>query len=121
MEEHERREVKGFNATVIVEEYKGPPAPPLEASEAAQLNGGVHLHSAALPSVATLCNSAIGAGVLSLPFAFMKTGELFREQSRMQYPCSTCPCQPHASMQSLYCLCRRSPGRRPSVSEHRIC
>lgn len=32
--------------------------------------------ASAISSVFTLCNSCIGAGVLSLPFAFMKAGDL---------------------------------------------
>ena len=41
-----------------------------EASEEEEEEEG----ASALSSVFTLCNSCIGAGVLSLPFAFMKAG-----------------------------------------------
>ena len=62
------------------------PSNDLDLPEGVPLNGnrdndGVSSHgseeegASALSSVFTLCNSCIGAGVLSLPFAFMKAGE----------------------------------------------
>ncbi len=67
----ERRElhVNGVRAVMIIEDYSGPPAPPPPPPEDLVPTG-----QPALLSVATLCNSAIGAGVLSLPFAFKKAG-----------------------------------------------
>ncbi len=51
---------------------------------------GVNPSSEELPSlasVATLCNSAIGAGVLSLPFAFSRSGDR-KSQRRSSLPCT---------------------------------
>ena len=63
------------------------PSNDLDLPEGVPLNGnrdddGISSHgseeegASALSSVFTLCNSCIGAGVLSLPFAFMKAGEV---------------------------------------------
>lgn len=38
--------------------------------------------SSSMSSVFTLCNSAIGAGVLSLPYAFRKSGQINKFASR---------------------------------------
>ena len=62
----------GSRAKIIVEDFTGPPAPAPAPEDPHAFDATIH--NAALPSVATLCNSAIGAGVLSLPFAFRKTG-----------------------------------------------
>ena len=47
--------------------------------------------SSSVSSVFTLCNSAIGAGVLSLPYAFRKSGEsLSLHAMRGDYAPATC-------------------------------
>ncbi len=56
-------------ATVSIKARKGQPANLLiQISEDEE-------GSSSMSSVFTLCNSAIGAGVLSLPYAFRKSGE----------------------------------------------
>jgi hypothetical protein len=79
MEELDRREVTSANgkkAVIVVEEHVGPPGPHISESEYHESAAEEHqIMSHSLPSVATLCNSAIGAGVLSLPFAFKNTGK----------------------------------------------
>ena len=47
--------------------------------------------ASALSSVFTLCNSCIGAGVLSLPFAFMKAGASISEINRQLQRLKSCP------------------------------
>lgn len=90
----------GRRAVVIIQDYSGGPAPPAPppfrpgrgkypsdypGDDAGQDLDPADAHDPAdlepmepgqpaLPSVATLCNSAIGAGMLSLPFAFSKAG-----------------------------------------------
>ena len=68
----------------ITESYNGPPAPPaphydedeeLEGQEEEDVMDDSHANLL-LPSISTLCNSAIGAGVLSLPIAFKSVGIL---------------------------------------------
>ena len=56
-------------ATVSIKAKKGQPANLL--IQISEDDDG----STAMSSVFTLCNSAIGAGVLSLPYAFRKSGE----------------------------------------------
>jgi hypothetical protein len=76
-EEDEVREVDtstGQRAKIIISAFTGPPTPEEDLQLVADTSQEAPIHNAALPSVATLCNSAIGAGVLSLPFAFRKTG-----------------------------------------------
>mmetsp|Transcript_11114 Transcript_11114/g.19381 ORF Transcript_11114/g.19381 Transcript_11114/m.19381 type:complete len:510 (-) Transcript_11114:222-1751(-) len=77
--EEEQRELAGSNgrAVLIVSSFEGtppnlsvPPAPPLFKEASGHDSSG----ASALASVFTLCNSAIGAGVLSLPFAFQHAG-----------------------------------------------
>ena len=69
--------ISGQRANIIVSSYDGP-SPHIPESHHHEnpesQEDAVVISNAALPSVATLCNSAIGAGVLSLPFAFRKTG-----------------------------------------------
>jgi sodium-coupled neutral amino acid transporter 7/8 len=71
---------------LITESYTGPPPlplPPDDNEEALQGLEGAHGNNddhasshSIVPSIATLCNSAIGAGVLSLPLVFKSTGLL---------------------------------------------
>ena len=74
--------ISGQRANIIVSSYDGP-SPHIpeshhhenpHANDDFSQEDAVVISNAALPSVATLCNSAIGAGVLSLPFAFRKAG-----------------------------------------------
>ena len=68
---------------IILQSYRGdagpPPPPPFRLPPRAILDDDDEEEeegNTAMSSVATLCNSAIGAGVLSLPFAFRQAGKL---------------------------------------------
>ena len=72
---------------IILQSYRGdagpPPPPPFRLPPRAILDDDADADddevvegNTAMSSVATLCNSAIGAGVLSLPFAFRQAGKL---------------------------------------------
>ena len=67
-------------ATVSINAKKGQPANLL-----IQINEDED-GSTSISSVFTLCNSAIGAGVLSLPYAFRKSGEI----SLIRHPPGVC-------------------------------
>ncbi len=68
----------GLRAQLLVQDYEGDssamPSTPTGSADGDQ--DAVH-GAPAISSVATLCNSAIGAGVLSLPLAFEKAGVLW--------------------------------------------
>lgn len=79
LEDKEKRDIRtanGRKATVIVSSHEGgrgpslSPLPDYLLSDIRQEGG-----ASSWASVFTLCNSAIGAGVLSLPFAFQSAGE----------------------------------------------
>lgn len=83
--EEDRRVVStsGTNFVFVTEHYTGPPPLPMppddDEDDMEDQGGDVHAindgHATSLaPSIATLCNSAIGAGVLSLPLVFKSTG-----------------------------------------------
>ena len=64
---------------IILQSYRGPPPQPFCLPPRANLDDDDDEEeegNTAMSSVATLCNSAIGAGVLSLPFAFRQAGKL---------------------------------------------
>lgn len=76
---NEKRDIQtsnGRKATIIVSTHEGgrgpslSPLPDYLLSDIRQEGG-----ASSWASVFTLCNSAIGAGVLSLPFAFQSAGE----------------------------------------------
>lgn len=74
-------------ATVSIKARKGQPANLLiQISEDEE-------GSSSMSSVFTLCNSAIGAGVLSLPYAFRKSGENLIALTQPEM-CSTAPTSP---------------------------
>lgn len=64
---------EGRRVKVIVSEFHGK-APPSTARSQGDESAAQPVGMSALSSVFTLCNSAIGAGVLSLPFAFKHSG-----------------------------------------------
>lgn len=64
----------GRQAVLVVSTVSaGPPIEPAPVIAPSQQNS---YGNSSISSVMTLCNSAVGAGVLSLPFAFSHTGML---------------------------------------------
>lgn len=76
----EKRDIhlaKGRIAKLIVSSHEGVRGSPLQRDDTPAYLSGTQDGGTASSwaSVFTLCNSAIGAGVLSLPFAFQSAGE----------------------------------------------